>query len=54
MIMKKLKKEKLKNAGWNVGSVADFLNLSNEETAIIEHRLALSKDSKNIRLRNRK
>ncbi len=50
--MEKSKKEKLKNAGWNVGSVADFLNLSNEETAIIELRLALSEGVKNIRIQS--
>lgn len=36
------KKKKLEAAGWKVGSAADFLNLSAQENAIIELRLALS------------
>ncbi len=36
------KKKKLEAAGWRVGSAADFLNLSAQENAIIELRLALS------------
>ncbi len=53
MIMELLKKEKLKDAGWNIGSVADLLNLSQDESEIIEHRLALSEDLKNIKLSNK-
>jgi DNA-binding transcriptional regulator YiaG len=36
------KKKKLEAAGWRVGSASDFLNLSAQENAIIELRLALS------------
>jgi DNA-binding transcriptional regulator YiaG len=36
------KKKKLEAAGWKTGSAADFLNLSAQESAIIELRLALS------------
>lgn len=35
------KRKRLEAAGWIVGSVADFLELSAEEQAIIEMRLAL-------------
>jgi hypothetical protein len=36
------KRKRLEDAGWAVGSTADFLGLSREEQAIIEMRLALS------------
>jgi CO/xanthine dehydrogenase FAD-binding subunit len=36
------KRKQLEDAGWTVGSTADFLRLSPEEQAIIEMRLALS------------
>ena len=35
------KRKRLGDAGWSVGSTADFLRLSREEQAIIEMRLAL-------------
>ena len=44
--MKQTKKDKLKKAGWRIGSVQDFLELSEEETAYIEMKLALSRDLK--------
>jgi predicted XRE-type DNA-binding protein len=37
------KKRRLESKGWRVGSVQEFLNLSNEEAAYIEMKLALSK-----------
>jgi ribosome-binding protein aMBF1 (putative translation factor) len=37
------KKKKLEAAGWKVGSTSDFLDLSAQENAIIELKLALSK-----------
>jgi DNA-binding XRE family transcriptional regulator len=40
--MDKRKKEKLAKKGWKVGSVAEFLDLSAEESAYIEMKLALS------------
>lgn len=40
--MDKRKKEKLEKKGWKTGSVADFLDLSAEESAYIEMKLALS------------
>ena len=33
--------KRLKAAGWNVGTVKDFLKLSNEEAALVEVKLAL-------------
>ena len=41
--MKKSKREKLKAAGWAVGSVQEFLGLSETEAALIEMKLALSR-----------
>ena len=40
--MKAAKRKKLKAKGWKVGSVEDFLELSSEEMAYIELKLALS------------
>ena len=42
--MKDDKKIKLQKAGWRLGDAADFLQLSPEEAAIIEIKLALSRD----------
>lgn len=41
--MKKSQRETLEKKGWKVGSVADFLGLSEEESALIELKLALSR-----------
>ena len=41
--MKTSKKKKLERKGWKVGSVTEFLQLSPEESAYIEMKLALSK-----------
>jgi hypothetical protein len=40
--MDKRKKERLAKKGWKVGSVAEFLDLSAEESAYIEMKLARS------------
>lgn len=40
--MKQSTVNRLRRAGWQVGSVKDFLGLSDEEVAFIEIRLALS------------
>ena len=40
--MKANKRKKLENAGWKVGSANEFLELSPEESAYIEMKLALS------------
>lgn len=37
------KRKRLESAGFAVGSVADFFDLSTEETALVEMRLALSR-----------
>jgi DNA-binding transcriptional regulator YiaG len=42
--VKKEKKERLEAAGWKVGSTADFLQLSADEVALIEMKLALARN----------
>lgn len=51
--MKKSKKEKLEKAGWKIGSVQEFLKLSNEEVAFIEMKLALAKYLKDMRIKKK-
>lgn len=41
--MNRAKLEKLTKAGWAVGSSSDFLNLTPEESAFIEEKVALCK-----------
>lgn len=36
------KKKRLRAAGWRIGSVAEFLNLTKEEEALIEIKIRLS------------
>jgi hypothetical protein len=48
--MRKSKKEKLQRSGWQVGTVGEFLGLTEEESAIIEMRLALARSIKERRL----
>lgn len=45
------KKKRLKEAGWNTGSVAEFLELTPEETALIEIKLRLTELIKRARTR---
>lgn len=40
--MRRSKKERLKKKGWKIGSVQDFLGLSDEEAAYVELRLRLA------------
>jgi predicted XRE-type DNA-binding protein len=40
--MKAKKKKKLKAAGWRVGTASEFLDLTPEEEALIEMKLALA------------
>jgi ribosome-binding protein aMBF1 (putative translation factor) len=40
--MDKRKKQRLEDAGWKVGSAADFLALSDEEAALVEVKLGLA------------
>ena len=42
--MKSAKKKRLEAKGWKVGTVAEFLQLSPEESAYIEMKLALSRN----------
>lgn len=51
--MKNSKKKKLQAAGWRVGTVAEFLDLSPEEAAYVELKLALADYLKALRARNR-
>ena len=50
--MKKTKGKKIEAAGWKVGSVEEFLDLSPEEITFIEMKLALAETLK--KRRNRK
>jgi DNA-binding XRE family transcriptional regulator len=43
------KQQRLEAKGWKVGSAGDFLDLTREESAIIEMRLALSQNLKERR-----
>jgi DNA-binding XRE family transcriptional regulator len=47
-----VKRQRLEAAGWRVGDVADFLELSPEEVAFIEIKLSLSRYLKELRLKN--
>ena len=40
--MQKIKKDRLVSAGWRVGEATDFLELSAEEAAFVELKLALA------------
>jgi len=51
--MDKRKQAKLKKKGWTVGTAADFLDLSAEESAYIEMKLALSEKLKARRIRKK-
>lgn len=44
------KRKRLEKAGWSVGDAADFLNLTPEEAAMVEMRVALSRSLKARRL----
>ncbi len=51
--MDKRKQTKLAKRGWKVGTVAEFLDLSAEESAYVEMKLALSEKLKDRRIRKR-
>ena len=51
--MDKGKKAKLAKKGWKVGTVAEFLDLSAEESAYIEMKLALSEKLRERRIRRK-
>ena len=48
-MMDKTKKSRLESAGWRVGDAADFLDLSAEEKAFVELKLALALYLRDIR-----
>ena len=48
--MRKAKKDRLRKAGWKVGSAREFLGLSEEEAALVEMKLALARSLKGRRL----
>jgi len=49
--MRKVKRARLEAAGWSVGTVRDFLGLSEEEAAFLEVKLALAKSLRKRRER---
>ncbi len=51
--MDKGKKARLMKRGWQVGTVAEFLDLSAHESAYIEMKIALSKELKERRRRKK-
>jgi ribosome-binding protein aMBF1 (putative translation factor) len=51
MTMQSAKQKKLKAAGWKVSSAGEFLNLSPEEAAYIEMKMALSSSLRARRIR---
>jgi DNA-binding XRE family transcriptional regulator len=50
--MKAVKKQKLRNAGWKVGTAAEFLELSAEEEALVAMKLNLVDGVRLLRVRN--
>lgn len=48
--MKKTKVERLKRAGWKVGTAAELLGLTEDEAALVEMKLALADDLKRRRV----
>ena len=48
--MDKAKKARLAKKGWKVGTVAEFLGLTPEESAYIEIKLSLARELKKVRL----
>lgn len=51
--MKVSKQRKLEKAGWKVGTVDEFLDLTPEESAYVEMKIALSKSLKQRRIKKR-
>lgn len=47
--MKASKRKKLEAAGWKVGSVSEFLELSDAEAMLVNMKLALAKKVKELR-----
>ena len=53
MTVKQSKRARLESSGWRFGSAEDFLDLSDEEAAYLEMKLALSEKLKQRRQRKR-
>jgi DNA-binding XRE family transcriptional regulator len=51
--MNKHKRERLRRAGWTVGSVSEFLGLTEAEAVLIDLKLTLSRRLKERRARSR-
>jgi len=51
--MNKNKRERLHRAGWTIGSVTEFLGLTEAEAALVELKLTLSRRLKERRSRSR-
>lgn len=51
--MTKAKREKLEAKGWKFGDAQDFLELSDEEVTLIEVKLSLSRNLKELRQKKR-
>ena len=51
--MDEAKRTRLEAAGWRIGEVADLLELTPEESAYIELKLALAKHLRDVRTRRR-
>jgi DNA-binding XRE family transcriptional regulator len=50
-IMSQTLKKKLRNTDWQIGNAEDILQLSNEKSALIDLRLALSQAAKRLRIK---
>ncbi|MBE9208742.1 helix-turn-helix transcriptional regulator [Nostoc sp. LEGE 06077] len=46
------KRQRLEAAGWRIRDAADFLELSSDEVAFIEIKLSLSRQLKQLRVKN--
>jgi ParB-like chromosome segregation protein Spo0J len=51
--MDKRKRDRLNAAGWDVGTAAQFLRMSDEEGAYVELKLVLSKALRDIRMQRK-
>jgi hypothetical protein len=51
--MNRSKQKRLEAYGWRIGSAAEFLELSTEEAAFVETKLALSRSLRERRVRQR-
>ncbi len=50
--MNKAKENRLKAAGWHVGDASDFLDLTDQEAAFVELKLALADYMRDIRVQH--